>query len=495
MATLDGPIGPDVDVAELREGFLSDNDSVCAIVDGGDEELSSLLERGHKSKQRVLTGDQEPKAFRTLKTVLALTGVIMVMTMAVAGGGYYAYGGESSSGESGGISSITVGDSSTIKLSDALNASPTLKPTSIAPRGGYSSVLSAMAGEDAEDGNANYGSMTEDEQKTLFDVFLSTFNKAYDNDTTTMERFTKFKNNLKIIDERNAAERARGGTAVHGVTKFSDYDDEEFAAAFLVASPMGASSGAIMTEVPEYVGEEDIVTWEGLYTKGIVDQGYCGACWAYSVTEQMQADAIRAGLINLNTTLSAQQILSCDTTSFGCGGGWTERAYQYVQLAGGVALDEDYPYTSYYDMTGACKEDPSQYYMTTDGYYTVGSEQAMIDYVKSTGPLSACVDATNWATYVKGVVTVCGNTVDHCVQIIGVDTVSEEGYWLIRNSWGTSWGEGGYIRLSVGNDTCAVSNDPTFSKPVLLTAEERRELRGRRNERGLVGGGERVGLV
>ena len=117
----------------------------------------------------------------------------------------------------------------------------------------------------------------------------------------------------------------------------------------------------------------------------------------------MQADAVRTGMIDLSVSLSAQQLVSCDTDSLGCDGGWTERGYKYLQDAGGVALEEDYPYTSYYADTGVCMENPDDFYMTIDGYYTIASEQEMIDHVKSTGPLSACVDASTWLSYTKGV--------------------------------------------------------------------------------------------
>ena len=447
-------------LADLRRGFTSDDDSVVAVVgENGMEEgegrslLSVPTDKRHRGGE---AGEEGDKAFVMLKKVVMVLGLVLVLAFAVTSGGYVM---SQSGSEEDGV---------TYKFSDVLYGTPTASPTRLSGSMGY---LTAD-----EESSVLYHEMSDDEKESIFDLFISSFGKVY-SDTETMEaRFKKFKTNLKIIDARNTAERAMGGSAVHGITKFTDLDEDEFKSVYLTASPMGMASGAVVTEVSPYEGKEEAVTWEGIYTRGIHDQGYCGACWAYSVTEQMQADAIRAGLITLNVSLSAQQILSCDTASFGCGGGWTERAYQYVQEVGGVALDESYPYTSYYDMTGTCKEDASTFFMTTDGYYTVDGEQAMIDYVKSTGPLSACIDATNWASYVKGVVSVCGVEVDHCVQIIGVDTDSEDGSWLIRNSWGAEWGEGGYIRLSVGNNTCAITNDPTFSKPVMLTGASRKRL-------------------
>ena len=255
---------------------------------------------------------------------------------------------------------------------------------------------------------------------------------------------------------------------------------DEFSQVFLVAKASlddDVEDTGVPVNVDPYLGTDEIVSWVDVYTSGVHDQGYCGACWAYSVTQQMQADGVRSGIFTLNTSLSAQQILACDDQSFGCEGGWTERAYQYVQQKGGVALDSDYPYTAYYDFTGVCKDEHAKLYASTDGYYTVNGEQAMIDYVKSTGPLSVCVDATDWASYVKGVVSSCGTDVNHCVQVVAVDTASNNGYWQIRNSWGTEWGEGGYIRLSVGQDMCGITTDPTFSSPYIIDSATRQKIR------------------
>ena len=102
------------------------------------------------------------------------------------------------------------------------------------------------------------------------------------------------------------------------------------------------------------------------------------------------------------------------------------------------------------------------------GYYSLISEDDMIEYVKSTGPLSICVDSTEWNTYVKGIVKSCPQNANHCVQAVGVSTASTGGYWKVRNSWGEEWGEDGYIRLTVGADTCAITYDPTFTEPFLV---------------------------
>lgn len=86
------------------------------------------------------------------------------------------------------------------------------------------------------------------------------------------------------------------------------------------------------------------VDWRGVYTTPVKNQGYCGSCWAFSATEQIESDCI----IQTGTELilAPQQITSCDKTSFGCNGGLTERAYDYVIRAGGLENETEYPYTS-----------------------------------------------------------------------------------------------------------------------------------------------------
>ena len=172
--------GAELDVAELRRGFVSDDDSVVAIIDGGEEETSSLLESGRKVGGQVdSTASNEGKAYRALKTLMAVVAVIVVATFAVAGGGYYA---TSTSGDS--LSSVDTDVA--IKLSDTLGQTPTWEPTR-APN-----AMSYITDTD----DVSYTKMSETEQKELFDLFISIYSKTYDDDEDTMSRFSKFKNNL-----------------------------------------------------------------------------------------------------------------------------------------------------------------------------------------------------------------------------------------------------------------------------------------------------------
>jgi len=270
-------------------------------------------------------------------------------------------------------------------------------------------------------------------------------------------RFNIFLENLKIADQRNAEEN---GSAIHGITKFSDLTQAEFESSFLTSDPAMKGEAATVdssNNTPDTT--MGLVDWSGKLTTPVKDQGYCGSCWAFSATEQIESDSMRT--LGTSYILSPEQITQCDTRSSGCNGGWTERAYDYVKSAGGIETNSDYPYTSYQGVTGSCHSDKTKFKIGVTGYTTIRGESNMASYVQKTGPLSVCVDASKWNSYKGGIVTSCGTRVDHCVQAVGVDA-SSSGYWKVRNSWGTGWGESGYIRLAYGKNMCAITNDPTW---------------------------------
>jgi len=297
-------------------------------------------------------------------------------------------------------------------------------------------------------------------------------------------RFRAFLQNLALIEERNLAE----GKSVHGLTKFSDLTPEEFSSRYLLShsSPKTSMQHVALPELA--AGETSKKDWTGKLTTPVKDQAQCGSCWAFSATEQIESDAMRE--LGETHILSPQQIVSCDHLGdMGCNGGNTETAYTYVKKSNGMVSDKDYPYTSGHGQTGTCQSskltDPV---VGVTSYSTIrassngasGVESAMAKYVGETGPLSICVDASTWSSYRGGVLSNCGKRIDHCVQAVGIDTGA--GYWKVRNSWNTDWGEDGFIRLAYGANTCGLTNDATWvsttkalavePSPALLGADE-----------------------
>ncbi len=272
---------------------------------------------------------------------------------------------------------------------------------------------------------------------------------------------------------------------MHGITKFADLDTTEISKylfGFRKRSSAGVQAASKMRSAyspptkSASVEEPASVDWSSSMATPVKDQGYCGSCWAFSATEQIESDAIRAGILSTDDSLSPQQIVSCDTVDYGCNGGNTETAYRYVNTAGGLVSDSSYPYKSYWGQTGTCLLDSSsgssssssEYLVSVSSFTSVpSSESAMATHLLYTGPLSVCLAASTWTSYTSGVVTHCDIEVDHCVQVTGLNRDDPANpYWIVRNSWGTTWGLDGYIHLSYGSDTCSITYDPTYTSVV-----------------------------
>jgi len=188
----------------------------------------------------------------------------------------------------------------------------------------------------------------------------------------------------------------------------------------------------------------------------VKNQGQCGSCWAFSATENVESvNGIKSG--NL-PELSPQQVVDCDKEWYGCSGGWPYGAFKYLAGFGGQDSEASYPYTA---ADGNCNANTANIIGKIDGYNSISTDEKQIQVtLSSVAPLSICVDASQWYLYQGGVITSdqCGSSIDHCVQLVGYDSTASPAYWIVRNSWGTSWGENGYLRLEMFKDTCAMAD-------------------------------------
>jgi hypothetical protein len=321
----------------------------------------------------------------------------------------------------------------------------------------FTSSLQESLSLDEIDSRIKYSTLDDDTTIDLFEEFKIKYNKSYATIEEATLRYNYFNRFLELIDERNGNDTY----AVHGITKFADLSEEEFRKISLGYKPADDNNAnAKIVYTNHYEGDVTYINWADVYTTPVKDQGYCGSCWAFSATEQIESDAIRLGLLTTSDTLSPEQIVQCDSVDDGCDGGNTATAFDYVINAGGIESDSQYPYTSYYDVTGTCNANSADFIVTVDEYYLLKDEDAMMSHIFSTGPISICVDASTWSSYVSGIITTCGLNVDHCVQAVGLNT--EEGYWIIRNSWGTEWGNDGYIWVENGSNMCNIAYDPKY---------------------------------
>jgi cathepsin F len=253
------------------------------------------------------------------------------------------------------------------------------------------------------------------------------------------------------------------GGAVFASNQFADLSAEEFKSMYLGYRPVAWKVRREM-ELPQ-VAAPDTFDWgpTGKVTP-VKNQEQCGSCWAFSATENIESVwMIAKGLTNANfKPLAPQQIVDCDKSDGGCNGGDTVTAYEYVIRAGGQDTEASYPYKA---VNQACKFLPADVEVKISSYKMTGkgNEADMKTAVATVSPISICVDAAPWQFYSGGIMkkAQCGNQLDHCVQITAYDTSSATPFWKVRNSWGTSWGESGFIRLEYGTNTCGVADEPT----------------------------------
>jgi C1A family cysteine protease len=314
--------------------------------------------------------------------------------------------------------------------------------------------------------------------------FKSTYGKVYESPAHEAHRFTLFKQNLQIAAELHK----KNPEATFGVNEFTDLHALEFKTQYLNYRPAVGDAALRRMNVPVTKSLKQSTVpasydWRHpdqnrpVAVTAVKDQGQCGSCWAFSATEEVESAWILAG--HQAVALSPEQTVDCDQVDQGCNGGDTVTAYAYMEGAG-VQSEASYPYQAGNSgSAGNCNYDASKVVAKVTGFtYATPScsdscsnqnEGLLKQNLYNVAPASICVDASTWQTYTSGILTSASgcqsayDALDHCVQLVGYGTdPSGTPFWSVRNSWATSWGEAGYIRLKYGENTCGVADEATF---------------------------------
>jgi len=307
--------------------------------------------------------------------------------------------------------------------------------------------------------------LNENEIWSHFTNFQEKFTKKYENVQELETRFAVFRENFRNIITHNAD---RNQSFTMGVNQFTDLTPEEFKAQMIrgLKAPVGSFGCGSFSNSAS--GAPASIDWR---TKGAVttvkDQGQCGSCWTFSSTGAMEgAWAIAKGQL---IDLAEQELVDCAGLkygSMGCNGGQMEGAFKFI-IENGQCAASSYPYTA---KDGTCHSCSAVAHATSCSDVKP-NDQLSLKAAVAKQPVAVAIEADTkyFQSYSGGVLTSssCGTSLDHGVLAVGYGEENGQKYWLVKNSWGTSWGDKGYVKIGRSESTndagiCGIAMDPSF---------------------------------
>lgn len=304
----------------------------------------------------------------------------------------------------------------------------------------------------------------------LFHHFQNEFNKNY-----TIEeydnRFEIFKDNINFIIRENIKEK----NYTLGINQFTDLTLDEYK-----KYNLNKQSDNILYSSKRFGKKCDVMNYEQLdvpkdldwrernAVTNIKNQGQCGSCWSFSTTGALEGlNAIKNKEL---ISMSEQQLVDCSSNygNHACNGGLMDNAFEYVEDSG-ICSEEDYPYVGSLEK---CQSLDCKSILSINKCFDVPANNEL--YLKeavSKQPVSVAIEADTriFQMYSSGVITgdTCGTNLDHGVLIVGYGSENGIDYWLVKNSWGTSWGDNGYVKIERSDSTndpgvCGIAKQPSF---------------------------------
>ena len=298
-----------------------------------------------------------------------------------------------------------------------------------------------------------------------FQDFMKQHGKAYSTIEEFKDRFEIFKQNYKKIEINQQWLHKNGEPSYEmGVTQFFDLTPAEFAKTHLNLdlSHMQRIKAQAQAVKPTFAEGEAPANWdwrEQGKVSPVRNQGMCGSCWAFSAIGNVES--VYAKKTGKVLQFSEQHLVDCDKVDQGCNGGLMEDAFKYLQTTGVVA-EESYKYTG---KRGECQFDQSKVVAKVTGYKYASSqdENQIKQFLYENGPLAIAINATPLQFYFFGIFNpwmewICNpKELNHGVLLVGYGVSGSTPYWIVKNSWGSGWGEKGFFRLIAGKGACGVN--------------------------------------
>lgn len=335
-------------------------------------------------------------------------------------------------------------------------------------------TLLLIAGAASLSMSAASGLLSENQYQFLFTNYVTSHDKKYEM-KDYFKRYDVFKKNLEYIISHNAKPNI---THTLAINKFADFTAEEFSSQ-LTLKLFGAGVRQLAAQnnnhmrllgagtLPDKVDWTSEKNAHGVPVVGPVEnQERCGSCWAFSTLGAVESSYVINGGTEYKK-LSEQQLVDCAGGKYGnsgCNGGLMDLAMDYLKDHGGVLL-KDYAYTG---KDGQCKfTSTSRVAIPGDkfSYTPIASDKVgtNLKAAVAKGPVAVALAASSQAFqfYSSGVITdsTCKSTspVNHAVLLTGYDKLNGIEYFNIRNSWGDSWGDKGYVKIATKDDTCGLT--------------------------------------
>ncbi|XP_006893378.1 PREDICTED: cathepsin W [Elephantulus edwardii] len=321
------------------------------------------------------------------------------------------------------------------------------------------------------------------ELKEAFMLFQIQYNRSYSDPAEYAHRLDIFARNL---DRAQQLQEEDLGTAEFGVTPFSDLTEEEFGQVYGHEKSPGRAPNVSRKAGPEgwWESRPSSCDWRKATNviKPVREQNSCRCCWAIAAAGNIEA--LWTIKSRQSVELSVQELIDCGRCGNGCNGGFVWEAYLTVLNRSGLAREKEYPFQGNFKAE-RCQATYKKVAWIQDFFMLPENEQKIAQHLATEGPITVTINMKLLQQYQKGVIKAtlesCDpNHVDHTVQLVGFGKDKLEArmsaeapqngtqagrprsisYWILKNSWGSRWGEKGYFRMHRGSNTCGITKYP-----------------------------------